>query len=102
MGGKMMDLYTGLSAGLLRQAVYTTARIGFFETFMKALGKRADEQGRKIGFKERASAGLMAGGLAAMAGNPADLAQWFSNSPPSPGTERQADTVRTSHLCILR
>ena len=25
--GKIMDLYTGLSAGLLRQAVYTTARI---------------------------------------------------------------------------
>merc|ERR1711939_1019005 len=55
--GKVMDLYTGLSAGLLRQAVYTTARIGFFETFMKALGKRAEDQGRKIGFGERAGAG---------------------------------------------
>ena len=28
--GRVMDLYTGLSAGLLRQAVYTTARMGFF------------------------------------------------------------------------
>jgi len=72
--GKVMDLYTGLSAGLLRQAVYTTARLGFFDTFMKALTKRAEDQGKKVGFGERATAGLSAGGLAAMFGNPADLA----------------------------
>ncbi|KAF4834827.1 putative mitochondrial 2-oxoglutarate/malate carrier protein [Colletotrichum siamense] len=72
--GKALDLYTGLSAGLLRQAVYTTARLGFFDTFMGKLGTRAKEQGKSIGFKERATAGLAAGGLAAMLGNPADLA----------------------------
>lgn len=72
--GKVMDLYTGLSAGLLRQAVYTTARIGFFDTFMKSFNVRAKEKGTEIGFKERAAAGLSAGGLAAMIGNPADLA----------------------------
>ena len=72
--GKVMDLYTGLSAGLLRQAVYTTARLGFFDTFMTALKARAETKGAKIGFKERAVAGLTAGGLAAMVGNPADLA----------------------------
>ena len=72
--GKVQDLYTGLSAGLLRQAVYTTARIGFFDTFMNLLKSRADNKGTKIGFKERAIAGLSAGGLAAMVGNPADLA----------------------------
>ncbi|CEJ90969.1 Putative Mitochondrial 2-oxoglutarate/malate carrier protein [[Torrubiella] hemipterigena] len=72
--GKVMDLYTGLSAGLLRQAVYTTARLGFFDTFMGSLTARANEQGRQIGFKERATAGLTAGGIAAMIGNPADLA----------------------------
>jgi solute carrier family 25 oxoglutarate transporter 11 len=72
--GKVLDLYTGLSAGLLRQAVYTTARLGFFDTFMKGLTKRAKEGGNKIGFAERAGAGLSAGGLAAMLGNPADLA----------------------------
>ncbi|KAF2741800.1 mitochondrial dicarboxylate transporter [Sporormia fimetaria CBS 119925] len=72
--GKVMDLYTGLSAGLLRQAVYTTARLGFFDTFMKTLKEKADANGSKIGFKERAGAGLTAGGLAAMIGNPADLA----------------------------
>lgn len=72
--GKVLDLYTGLSAGLLRQAVYTTARLGFFDTFMKTMTKTADSKGTKIGFKERAGAGLAAGGLAAMVGNPADLA----------------------------
>lgn len=72
--GKVMDLYTGLSAGLLRQAVYTTARLGFFDTFMEALKERAKSKGQSIGFAERAGAGLTAGGLAAMIGNPADLA----------------------------
>ena len=72
--GKVMDLYTGLSAGLLRQAVYTTARLGIFDTFMKTIGTRAEAQGRKPVFYERAGAGLTAGGLAAMVGNPADLA----------------------------
>ena len=72
--GKIGDLYTGLSAGLLRQAVYTTARLGFFDTFMTALKKRSETAGTSIGFKERALAGLSAGGLAACIGNPADLA----------------------------
>ncbi|KAI1814897.1 mitochondrial carrier domain-containing protein [Poronia punctata] len=72
--GKVLDLYTGISAGLLRQGVYTTARLGFFDTFMKALTIRAREKGAQIGFAERATAGLAAGGLAAFIGNPADLA----------------------------
>jgi solute carrier family 25 oxoglutarate transporter 11 len=72
--GRFGSLYTGLSAGLLRQAVYTTARIGFFETFSKTLKARAKEKGTQFGFAERAVAGLSAGGLAAMIGNPADLA----------------------------
>ncbi|KAI4284658.1 MAG: hypothetical protein L6R35_004848 [Caloplaca aegaea] len=72
--GKVADLYTGLSAGLLRQAVYTTARLGIFDTCMDLLKVRAESKGTQIGFAERAAAGLTAGGLAAMVGNPADLA----------------------------
>ncbi|KAM4062837.1 mitochondrial carrier protein [Hirsutella rhossiliensis] len=72
--GKVLDLYTGLSAGLLRQAVYTTARLGFFDTIMGRMAARAKAQGRDVGFSERATAGLTAGGVAAMIGNPADLA----------------------------
>lgn len=72
--GKALDLYTGLSAGLLRQAVYTTARMGFFDTFLEMFNKNAEAANRKVTFGERASAGLAAGGVAAMIGNPADLA----------------------------
>ena len=72
--GKVLDVYTGLSAGLLRQAVYTTARLGFFDTFMGSMQRSLAKKGSKVGFKERAGAGLAAGGLAAMVGNPADLA----------------------------
>ncbi|KAL5604367.1 hypothetical protein BROUX41_002339 [Berkeleyomyces rouxiae] len=72
--GRVLDLYTGLSAGLLRQAVYTTARIGLFDTFMHSLSAQAADHGRRVGFTERATAGLLAGGCAAMLGNPADLA----------------------------
>jgi len=72
--GRALDLYTGLSAGLLRQAVYTTARLGFFDTFMGKLAARAKAKGQPIGFGDRAIAGLSAGGLAAVIGNPADLA----------------------------
>jgi len=72
--GKALDLYTGLSAGLLRQAVYTTARLGIFDTLMSRLSASTKAKGQTVGFKERAVAGLTAGGLAAMVGNPADLA----------------------------
>ena len=72
--GRVLDLYTGLSAGLLRQAVYTTARLGIFDTFMSRLSGRAESQNRSLTFGDRALAGLSAGGLAALVGNPADLA----------------------------
>lgn len=41
---------------------------------MKQLSVRAAEQGTTVGFSERAAAGLLAGGLGAALGNPADLA----------------------------
>ncbi|RPB00506.1 mitochondrial carrier [Choiromyces venosus 120613-1] len=72
--GKFLDLYSGLSAGLLRQAVYTTARMGFFTTFMNKITARAKTEGRPVTFGERTMAALSAGGLGAILGNPADLA----------------------------
>ena len=35
----MGALYRGLSAGLLRQATYTTARLGIYQVFTDALTK---------------------------------------------------------------
>ncbi|KZV87401.1 acetolactate synthase [Exidia glandulosa HHB12029] len=72
--GRVLDLYSGLSAGLMRQAVYTTARMGFFDTFMGMATSRAKGAERPITFAERGAAGLAAGGLAAVLGNPCDLA----------------------------
>ncbi|KAI5814084.1 mitochondrial carrier domain-containing protein [Pyronema omphalodes] len=72
--GRVLDLYSGLSAGLLRQAVYTTARMGFFSTFMTRFQATAKSENRSITFGERAGASLAAGGLGAILGNPADLA----------------------------
>lgn len=72
--GNVLSLYSGLSAGLLRQAVYTTARMGFFGTFMDRFNSKAKREDRAVTFGERAIASLSAGGLAAVLGNPADLA----------------------------
>jgi solute carrier family 25 oxoglutarate transporter 11 len=62
--------YTGLSAGLTRQVVYTGARLGLFDKFTEKL----TTPGEKMTFGKNAVAALGAGGLAALAGNPADLA----------------------------
>lgn len=89
--GKALDLYTGLSAGLLRQAVYTTARLGFFDTFLKTLNKKTESSNRGVSFGERAGAGLAAGGIAAMIGNPADLALVRMQSDGLKPTDKRAN-----------
>jgi solute carrier family 25 oxoglutarate transporter 11 len=62
-------LYKGLSAALLRQATYTTARLGIFRSISNKLESRG-----KTTFWEKAFAGLAAGGLGSIVGTPADLA----------------------------
>lgn len=64
-------LYNGLSAGLLRQATYTTARMGIFRTITE---KIKDPETGSLSFAKRAGAGLTAGGLGSIIGNPCDLA----------------------------
>ena len=64
-------LYTGLSAGLLRQATYTTARLGIHAELVDYLKKR--NNGEALPLAQKAGAGLAAGGLGAIFGSPADL-----------------------------
>jgi len=64
-------LYTGLSAALVRQATYTTARLGLFRTISNVMSENGK---RNMSLGEKAVAGLTAGGLAAVVGTPADLA----------------------------
>lgn len=72
--GKFLDLYNGISAGLLRQVVYGTSRLGFFFTFEDLLKQRAERNGTTYGFGQRAAASLTAGGLGAFIGNPVEVA----------------------------
>jgi len=62
--------YKGLDAGLTRQVVYTGARLGLFDQFTAAM----KTPGKPLGFGENAICALGAGGIAALIGNPADLA----------------------------
>lgn len=64
-------LYKGLSAGLLRQATYTTARLGIFQQ-ITAYAKEANK-GQNLPLWQKAACGLTAGGLGALVGTPADL-----------------------------
>jgi len=62
--------YKGLDAGLTRQVVYTGARLGLFDKFTAMV----KTPGKSLTFLENAGCALSAGGLAALLGNPADLA----------------------------
>ncbi|KAI3846154.1 hypothetical protein MKX01_002927 [Papaver californicum] len=65
-------LYKGLSAGLLRQATYTTARLGTFRILTnKAI---AANDGKPLPLYQKALCGLTAGAIGASVGSPADLA----------------------------
>ena len=81
------DLYQGLSAGLLRQLVYGSLRLGLFGTFEQELERRAHEQGTTVGFGGRALAGITAGALAAFGGTPTEVAL----------IQMQADSMRPLH-----
>lgn len=64
-------LYKGLSAGLLRQATYTTARMGIYNNLSGYALTRNDN--KPLPLWQKAACGLGAGGLGALIGNPADL-----------------------------
>jgi len=67
-----LSLYSGLSAGLTRQVVYTGARLGLFDVFTDMSKDKKYEA--VPGFVKKSVCALGAGGIAAVAGNPADLA----------------------------
>ena len=52
-----MSLYSGLSAGLLRQIFYTTSRLGLFEVFRDEMAKY-----RPTDIWSRLSTGIVSGG----------------------------------------
>jgi len=66
-----MAFYTGLQSGLLRQAIYTTARMGLFKVFMDKF--REKRGGEAPPLHEKALASLAAGGISSWIANPTDL-----------------------------
>ncbi|KAL5014746.1 hypothetical protein ScPMuIL_009016 [Solemya velum] len=65
----LTGLYTGLSAGLLRQATYTTTRLGIYTTLFD-LFSRNDHPPN---FLMKAMMGVTAGGIGAFVGTPAEI-----------------------------
>ncbi|XP_032872640.1 mitochondrial 2-oxoglutarate/malate carrier protein [Amblyraja radiata] len=63
-------IYTGLSAGLLRQATYTTTRLGIYTILFEKLTK-AD--GTPPNFFMKAGIGMTAGAIGAFVGTPAEV-----------------------------
>ncbi|XP_043496445.1 mitochondrial 2-oxoglutarate/malate carrier protein-like [Polistes fuscatus] len=61
--------YNGLSAGLLRQATYTTTRLGIYNW----LFERASKDGQPI-FIVKAALGMIAGGFGSFVGTPTEVA----------------------------
>lgn len=66
------SIYAGLSAALMRQAVYGTARIGLHRTFSDELVKR--NQGKSISFGMKLVSGMASGSIAVCIGTPFDVA----------------------------
>jgi len=63
-------IYTGLSAGLLRQATYTTSRKGIYQSLIDNFS----QNNTQLGFFSKAAIGIFAGGTAAFIGTPAEVA----------------------------
>ncbi|XP_028102294.1 mitochondrial dicarboxylate/tricarboxylate transporter DTC-like [Camellia sinensis] len=64
--------YKGLTAGLLRQATYTTARLGSFRILTNKTIEAND--GKPLPLYQKALCGLTAGAIGASVGSPVDLA----------------------------
>jgi len=67
-------LWSGLTAGYVRQLSYGMLRLGFFDRLVAFFEARAKERGTPVTFRERAASSLLAGGLGAAIANPAEVA----------------------------
>lgn len=65
------SLYRGLDSALMRQATYTTARLGIYRTLFN---RREEFHGGPIPFLEKVAISMTAGFLGSIIGNPSDLA----------------------------
>lgn len=64
-------LFSGISATVLRQTLYSTTRMGLYDIMKQ---KWTDPETRTMPLGRKIAAGLIAGGIGAAVGNPADVA----------------------------
>lgn len=64
-------LFSGVSATVLRQTLYSTTRMGLYDVLKQ---KWTDPETRNMPLVRKITAGLIAGGIGAAVGNPADVA----------------------------
>ncbi|KAK9678859.1 hypothetical protein RND81_11G237400 [Saponaria officinalis] len=64
-------LYSGVSATVLRQTLYSTTRMGLYDILKQ---KWTDPTSGNMPLMKKITAGLIAGGIGAAVGNPADVA----------------------------
>ncbi|XP_047341374.1 mitochondrial uncoupling protein 5-like [Impatiens glandulifera] len=64
-------LFSGISATVLRQTLYSTTRMGLYEILKE---KWSDPKSGTLPLGSKIGAGLIAGGIGAAVGNPADVA----------------------------
>ncbi|XP_068641481.1 mitochondrial uncoupling protein 5-like [Aristolochia californica] len=67
----MPALFSGVSATVLRQTLYSTTRMGLYEILKNGW---TDPETKTISLAKKVAAGLIAGGIGAAVGNPADVA----------------------------
>jgi solute carrier family 25 oxoglutarate transporter 11 len=70
--GGIKGFYKGIDSALFRQLTYTGARFGIYLSVTQWMQSKL-EKGQNLSFAQRCFASLMAGGLGAIVGTPADL-----------------------------
>jgi solute carrier family 25 (mitochondrial oxoglutarate transporter), member 11 len=72
--GGIKTFYKGLDSALVRQATYTTTRFGVYLNVTQYMQKNLPDGQKNLSFAQKSYASLIAGGIGAFVGNPADLA----------------------------
>ncbi|OMO57654.1 Mitochondrial brown fat uncoupling protein [Corchorus olitorius] len=67
----LLALFFGVSATVLRQALYSTTSMGLYDLFKQ---RWTDPDTKTMHLTKKIAAGLMSGGIGAAVGNPADVA----------------------------
>ncbi|KAG6515075.1 mitochondrial uncoupling protein 5-like [Zingiber officinale] len=80
-------LFSGVSATVLRQTLYSTMRMGLYDMLKGKWSRSGNDGPGSLPLHRKVAAGLFAGGIGAVVGNPADVAmvrmQADGRLPPS-------------------